>query len=46
MRGSDGAKDALFTVGRLENVVPADYPLRPIRLLVEGVLGRLTPRDG
>jgi hypothetical protein len=41
MRGSDGVQEALFTVAKLEDFVPADHPLRPIRLLVNEALGRL-----
>ena len=41
MRGSDGMQEGLFTVAKLEDFVPADHPLRPIRLLVNEALGRL-----
>ena len=41
MRGSDGMQEALFMVAKLEDFVPADHPLRPIRLLVNEALGRL-----
>ena len=41
MRGSDGMQEALFTVAKLEDFVPADHPLRPIRSLVNEALGRL-----
>ncbi|SFQ40981.1 IS5 family transposase [Variovorax sp. 770b2] len=41
MRGSDGMQEALFTVAKLEDFVPADHPLRPIRGLVNEALGRL-----
>jgi transposase len=41
MRGSDGMQEALFTVAKLEDFVPADHPLRPIRLLVNEALARL-----
>jgi transposase len=41
MRGSDGMQEALFTVAKLEDFVPADHPLRPIRALVNEALGRL-----
>lgn len=41
MRGSDGMQEALFTVAKLEDFVPADHPLRPIRLIVNEALGRL-----
>jgi transposase len=41
MRGSDGMQEALFTVAKLEDFVPADHPLRPIRMLVNEALVRL-----
>jgi transposase len=41
MRATDGMQEALFTVAKLEDFVPADHPLRPIRLLVNQALGRL-----
>ncbi len=41
MRGSDGMQEALFTVAKLEDFVPADHPLRAIRGLVNEALGRL-----
>lgn len=41
MRGSDGMQESLFMVAKLEDFVPADHPLRPIRLLVNQALARL-----
>lgn len=41
MRGTDGMQEALFTVAKLEDFVPADHPLRPIRLLVNEALVQL-----
>jgi transposase len=38
MRGADGMQEALFTVAKLEDFVPADHPLRPIRALVNEAL--------
>src|SRR5271169_27971 len=38
MRGGDGLQEALFTVAKLEDFVPADHPLRPIRTLVNSAL--------
>ena len=38
MRGSDGMQEALFTVAKLDDFVPSDHPLRPIRLLVNEAL--------
>ena len=34
MRGSDALQESLFTVAKLDDFVPADHPLRVIRLLV------------
>jgi transposase len=41
MRGSDGMQEALFTVAKLEDFVPSDHPLRPIRILVNEALVQL-----
>ena len=41
MRGSDGMQEPLFTVAKLEDFVPFDHPLRPIRLLVNEALSQL-----
>jgi transposase len=41
MRGTDGMQEALFTVAKLEDFVPADHPLRAIRLLVNEALLQL-----
>ena len=41
MRGSDGLQEGLFTVAKLEDFVPVDHPLRPIRTLVNEALSRL-----
>lgn len=41
MRGSDAMQESLFTVAKLEDFVPADHPLRPIRSLVNEALARL-----
>ena len=41
MRGTDTLQERLFTIAKLEDFVPADHPLRPIRLLVNEALGRL-----
>jgi hypothetical protein len=34
VRGSDALQESLFTVAKLDDFVPADHPLRAIRLLV------------
>ena len=41
MRGTDGMQESLFTLAKLEDFVPADHPLRPIRVLVNDALERL-----
>lgn len=41
MRGSDAMQENLFMMANLEDFVPADHPLRPIRLLVNEALTRL-----
>ena len=38
MRGSDEMQEALFLVGKLDDFVPTDHPLRAIRLLVNEAL--------
>lgn len=38
MRGSDGMQEGLFTLAKLEDFVPADHPLRAIRLIVNMAL--------
>ncbi len=38
MRGLDEMQESLFTMSRLEDFVPADHPLRPIRFLVNDAL--------
>lgn len=41
MRGSDAMQESLFMVNQLNDFVPADHPLRAIRLLVNEALVRL-----
>lgn len=41
MRGTDVFTEQLFTVKRLEDFVPADHPLRPVRTMVNKALQRL-----
>ena len=41
MRGLDEMQESLFTIAKLEDFVPADHPLRPIRELVNTALKRL-----
>jgi transposase len=44
MRGRDGYNESLFSTVRLEDFVPADHPLRPIRTWVNDALSRLDDR--
>ena len=41
MRGADEMQESLFTMSKLEDFVPADHPLRPIRTLVNEALEQL-----
>jgi transposase len=41
MRGADDMQESLFTMSKLEDFVPADHPLRPIRTLVNEALQQL-----
>lgn len=41
MRGTDGMQESLFTIAKLGDFVPADHPLRAIRILVNEALVRL-----
>jgi transposase len=38
MRGADTVTESLFTMRQLEDFVPADHPLRPIRVMVNTAL--------
>jgi len=44
MRGEDHQQDELFSYGSLEQRVPANHPLRPIRVMVEEALKGLSKR--
>jgi transposase len=44
MRGSDAMQESLFTVAKLDDFVPADHPLRTIRLLVNEALAGMNAR--
>jgi len=47
MRGRDDRSEGLFSYIRLEQRVPADHPLRPIKALADEALGALSRRfDG
>ena len=43
MRGADHFTESLFIIRKLEDYVPADHPLRPIRAMVNEALARLDP---
>jgi len=43
MRGADGYTEAMFTMARLDDFVPASHPLRPIRIWLNGALKRMGP---
>ena len=43
MRGADRKADGMFSYVRLEDRVPPDHPLRPIRMLVDATLTELSP---
>ena len=44
MRGSDAMQESLFTVAKLDDFVPADHPLRSIRVLVSDALVAMNAR--
>ena len=41
MRGADAYNEALFSTVKLEDFVPANHPLRPIRKWVNDVLAKM-----
>ncbi len=41
MRGADTYNESLFTTVKLEDFVPGDHPLRPIRIWVNDALGKI-----
>ena len=44
MRGEDHQQHDLFSYGSLEERIPADHPLRPIRAMVDEALNGLDAR--
>ena len=44
MRGADTFSESLFTVAKLEDFVPADHPLRPIRQWINEALVQMDRR--
>jgi|GEM_PF-5428834 len=41
MRGSDSFSESLFSVHKLDDFIPADHPLRPIRAMVNIAQGKM-----
>jgi hypothetical protein len=41
MRGADGYSEALFAMAKLDDFVPANHPLRPIRIWLNEALKRM-----
>jgi hypothetical protein len=41
MRGADTFTESLFTLRKLEDFVPAEHPLRPIRQMVNAALEKM-----
>jgi len=44
MRGPEPGQVVLFSCVALEERIPADHPLRPLKALVEPALAELSPR--
>ena len=44
MRGADAMQEILFTVAKLDDVVPEDHSLRGVRLLVNTALTEMNAR--
>lgn len=44
MRGPDAMQESLFTIAKLDDFVPADHPLRAIRVLVNDALAAMNSR--
>ena len=44
MRGEDKQQHDLFSYGSLEDRVPPDHPLRPIRVMVDEALKAMSPK--
>ena len=44
MRGPDAMQESLFTVAKLDDFVPADHPLRLIRVPVNDALAAMNSR--
>ena len=46
MRGSDHETGSMFSYRSLEDRIPADHPLRPLRAMVDAALEELSPLFG
>ncbi len=44
MRGTDQKQDAMFSYVSPEQRIPAEHPLRPLRLLMDDILKEMSPR--
>lgn len=44
MRGKDEQQEQLFSYGSLEEKIPADHPLRAIRVMVDEALRQMSGR--
>ena len=44
MRGEDAKQEAMFSYVSPEQRVPQDYPLRPVREMVDTILKEMSPR--
>jgi transposase len=44
MRGSDPKQDGMFSYVSPEQRVPAEHPLRPLRMMVDDILKEMSPR--
>jgi transposase len=44
MRGTDQKQDAMFSYVSPEQRVPAEHPLRPLRLMMDDILKEMSPR--
>lgn len=44
MRGQGISQDSLFSYGSLEERIPQEHPLRPVRQMVDEALGRMSAR--
>ncbi len=43
MRGADGYTESMFTMAKLDDFVPANHPLRPVRAWLNDALKRMDP---